>query len=891
MVLGPADGVWPFVGREDDLAEVVHSHAGVLLVGASGIGKSRLLGEALHQIRQEDSRVVRVAATESLAAVPFGAFAGVLACDLDPGAPFTALSRALRALAGVDGLDRVVLAVDDAHLLDDASAGLVLLAAESGARVLATIRVGERVPDAVTRLWKDDHARRIELRALADDRIDELLLAALGGPLDARSRRRLLDATEGNLLFLRELVRHGRDDGVLVARDGVWSWTGPTSVTPSILELIEVRLRSLPPEVRDVVEVLAVCEPVGRRVMEVVCTSAACGTALADGIVRSEPSGRRDELRLVHPFYAQVVQHRLAAARRAEIAGAVSHALAALGARRRDDTLRVAVLRLDGGVLDDPRAFEAAARDAGSRGDLVLAQRLARAAVDAGGGLESMLLSGELLYWAGQHDDLLRMLGPDLSDGTPDQVARAALLVASTLYFGFGRFDDADARLCAAIEQVGPPHALTLIGQRAQILMFAGRALESIEVGRPVIDDPAASVDARLRAYAGVLISSAMCGQLAAVEAELPTAMPLVLEAASDLSIYTSGGVMIATFVVRLFSGELDEVDALLDGLHADAVRRAGDPFVGAWSLLLGRSALAHGRLADAIVRLRDAASLLDHRDFRGMLPWTLATLAQALGATGDAAGAREAVDALAAVRMPRMHHIDVDIELGRAWAASARGERSHAREIAQKVGESLIRDGQLATGAFALHDALRLGCDPAAVVDGLDLAASGCEGPVVAAFARHAHARATKDVDGLLEAATSFEAAGWRLHAAECAAGASTLAAALGLRVRAREAAVRSAALLAQCGPAATPMLEAGEQRRALDTLTRREQEVALLAAQGMSKREIADVLFLSVRTIGNHINHVYGKLGIGSREELRLALHMAGGEPGVADDEASLR
>ena len=38
------------------------------------------------------------------------------------------------------------------------------------------------------------------------------------------------------------------------------------------------------------------------------------------------------------------------------------------------------------------------------------------------------------------------------------------------------------------------------------------------------------------------------------------------------------------------------------------------------------------------------------------------------------------------------------------------------------------------------------------------------------------------------------------------------------------------------------------------------------------MSKREMADMLFLSVRTIGNHINHVYAKLGIGSREELRV-------------------
>jgi DNA-binding CsgD family transcriptional regulator len=111
-------------------------------------------------------------------------------------------------------------------------------------------------------------------------------------------------------------------------------------------------------------------------------------------------------------------------------------------------------------------------------------------------------------------------------------------------------------------------------------------------------------------------------------------------------------------------------------------------------------------------------------------------------------------------------------------------------------------------------------------------------------------------------------------LHAAECAAGASRAAAGQGLRVRERDAARRSAVLLASCGPAVTPMLDNLGGRRALATLTVREQEVALLAATGMSKREIADILFLSVRTIGNHINHVYAKLGIGSREELRLAL-----------------
>jgi DNA-binding CsgD family transcriptional regulator len=171
----------------------------------------------------------------------------------------------------------------------------------------------------------------------------------------------------------------------------------------------------------------------------------------------------------------------------------------------------------------------------------------------------------------------------------------------------------------------------------------------------------------------------------------------------------------------------------------------------------------------------------------------------------------------------------------------------------------------------------MRLGADPNAVLDGLDDAASRCEGPVVAAFATHAHACADHDVDGMLEAAHAFQTAGWLLHAAECAADAADAAATAGLRVREREAAQLAAMLLTECGPAATPKLDRLGGRRALGTLTKREQEVALLAASGMSKREIADVLFLSVRTIGNHINHVYAKLGISCRDQLRVALDLA--------------
>lgn len=54
-----------------------------------------------------------------------------------------------------------------------------------------------------------------------------------------------------------------------------------------------------------------------------------------------------------------------------------------------------------------------------------------------------------------------------------------------------------------------------------------------------------------------------------------------------------------------------------------------------------------------------------------------------------------------------------------------------------------------------------------------------------------------------------------------------------------------------------------------ALDQLTKRELEVLKLAARGMSNREIALGLSISVRTVQTHLSHVFGKMGVGSRIE----------------------
>ena len=188
---------------------------------------------------------------------------------------------------------------------------------------------------------------------------------------------------------------------------------------------------------------------------------------------------------------------------------------------------------------------------------------------------------------------------------------------------------------------------------------------------------------------------------------------------------------MIANFVVRLFGGGLDR-DGRADR-RTPCRCRAGARATR--SSARGRSCSGDRRWHKAGSPRPRSGSETPRRcsttaTSAACIPWTLATLAQALGAAGDGEGATEAVDELMAVRPPGMHHIDIDIELGRAWAAAARGERSQAREIAEKIGRALIDDGRTALGALALHDALRLGTDPSAVIDGLDDAATRLRRP-----------------------------------------------------------------------------------------------------------------------------------------------------------------
>jgi DNA-binding CsgD family transcriptional regulator len=134
--------------------------------------------------------------------------------------------------------------------------------------------------------------------------------------------------------------------------------------------------------------------------------------------------------------------------------------------------------------------------------------------------------------------------------------------------------------------------------------------------------------------------------------------------------------------------------------------------------------------------------------------------------------------------------------------------------------------------------------------------------------FAPYAAARLHDDADAIADAAEHAERIGMTTIAATFMRQAADVAALVDQRRAARlgRRAVELHRGLSLGGPYDAPDV--------VDALSRREREVAELAAAGCSSREIGERLFLSPRTVDNHLARAYDKLGIDGRDGLAEAL-----------------
>jgi DNA-binding CsgD family transcriptional regulator len=137
---------------------------------------------------------------------------------------------------------------------------------------------------------------------------------------------------------------------------------------------------------------------------------------------------------------------------------------------------------------------------------------------------------------------------------------------------------------------------------------------------------------------------------------------------------------------------------------------------------------------------------------------------------------------------------------------------------------------------------------------------------PLAAAVASHAEALSAGDAEGLLAASAAYRQIGDRVAAADAAAQASVVFDEHQHHRRGLYAAALARELADDCGGLHTPALHTPTGLK----LSGRQRDVVELVVAGLSNREIAETLVMSVRTVEGHVYRACQRVGAQSREEL---------------------
>src|SRR6516225_1516824 len=280
------------------------NHSGVVIAGEAGVGKTWLAREALRCAEAMGERTQWIVGTESARALPLGAFIGELGDAMSD--PLTNVRRVISSFVAQQRRTRVVVGVDDAHLLDGLSALVVhQLAQSGGARLVVTVRTGTEEPDAVTSLWKNGLLARLDLEPLSAGATREVIESTLGGPVDARSAARFRKLTGGNTLFLRQLLTDQVAAGRMRQSAGVWMWDGDVAVSASLSDTVGRQLGRLSPELALVLDTLSQCEPLAVEVLCDLVPRRDLAIAERMGLVSVERTTGGLMARLTHPLFGE----------------------------------------------------------------------------------------------------------------------------------------------------------------------------------------------------------------------------------------------------------------------------------------------------------------------------------------------------------------------------------------------------------------------------------------------------------------------------------------------------------------------------------------------------------------------------------------------------------
>ena len=913
MLRTARDGTSPLLGRDEEqrllaslLDEITTRGQALVLRGEPGIGKSRLLSEATRQARDRGMTVLSAAGVQSEAKLPFAglhqllrpvreravALPGIqrealdaafgLSNDLVP-EPYRIAMAALDLISEVATDGPVLLIVEDAHWLD-----------HSSAEVLAFIaRRIEADPVVLLAAARDGYPAGLTDSGLPEHRITGLDDATSGALVDAvaprlalATRSHVLQEAAGNPLALLELPAVIGQSG-----DG-HSPAGGVPLTQRLERAFAGRVNDLPDATRlallaaalsdeDAVDqVLEAASTVAGTPVDLDALEPAVEAALIDLDVNS--------IRFRHPLIRSAVGQSASLQQQRRMHRALAAILDADPDRRAWH--RAALV--SGTDEELARELEDAGMRARRQGAIDVALTALRRAVQLSGPDHRgrrMFSTAELAYERGRPDIAAEMLH-ELERLDLDVLEVAQARYISELLDARALADRSRvADLIAIAEQAGAEgdrdlhHSLLWIAAARTWWASPGPDTRRLVVDAANRAGPPTAADPRLvsiHAYAHPYANAAK------VAACLRDAAQSGVDGAEPAGYLCSAGIVIGAFY-----DSLQFCAIALD--HARAEGR-----LGRLPRLLATQAILAVRLPNWDIAIPSAEEARRLAGELGQPVW-LATAETAVAAIaalrGDPTTTQSATAHAEQIAMPLgATHIVALAQSGPILSALALGEHAEALRLAERLFDpadpafhpdfACMAIGDLAEAAAHTGD-LQIARERLGEVEAI---VGDQPTEWVAINLRHARAVVAED-EG--HAAARFEEAlsanldrwpFWR----------GRLLLAYGRWLRRHRRVTDSRAPLREArdvfdaigasnwGDQARRELRAsGERSRrrvpeARDELTAQELQIAQLAAQGLSNREIGQRLFLSHRTISTHLYRVFPKLGITSRGQLRAAL-----------------
>jgi DNA-binding CsgD family transcriptional regulator len=909
---GPAHSLVP-LGRTSELGGVERFLAAdraaraLVLCGEPGIGKSTVWEAGVELARTRGFAALCARASEAETQLSFAGLADLLDAT-DPGvlaglpvpqrqALEVAVRRAepagpapeslaiaaglLATLRLMSATGPVLVAVDDWPWLDRASAEAVVFAARrltgEDVRFLVSRRSGPRSQLEVA--LEPAGVIQVELGPLSFGAVSRLLADRLGRSLPHRVVRQLFDTSEGNPLFALELGRAVLERGVPEIGAGL--------PVPGMLgELFAARVEALQPDVHRAllavalsggltkVELAAVVDP------SVVEGAEASGVLIADGV----------RVRAAHPLLAAAASGRSSVRERRELHRVLADAMSdpVLRARHRALAARApdAELAVELSTAADQAAARGAVQDA-----VELAGHALRLTAAADGQRDRRLLTlARYLLNAGEHPRATGLL-----TGWVGTLPAGPTRAAAHLLLGEG------ADLTAEEEHVAQAIADSAAdpGLHAQALARQARLLELVRVERiaeaeqlareALATAHSAGPDDERRALVALAWARIMRGRAVDELVDRSRAVPPVTSSLWDGAVERPAGVRVA------FRGELASAREVFRGLLASADER-GEARSGVVCIAQLCEVELRAGHADAAERaleelVRWAALEPEASGFEARVGAVLAAL------RGDPERAMTLAGTVLQASESTTYQWD-RLEARRAvgLAALLQREPERAASSLATVWEHTEREGVEDPGAFpvagdlveALAEAGRFEAAREVIRRLADLAAAQQHPWGLATVTRSAAVLRLSGgyddaaADDLARSVAAYRALGLDFDAAR-----TLLVLGRAQRRSKKRAAARRSLEEARSGfeqlgcpgwaRAAAAELDriSGRRATAAGGLTPGERQVAELVARGLSNKQIAAQLYVSVYTVEAHLSQVYGKLGIRSRAQ--LAQHLS--------------